>query len=52
VPASRPALGAALAAFALDKALYEVRYEIDNRPTWVEVPLRGLERLRAGRAGS
>ena len=52
VPASRPALGAALAAFALDKALYEVRYEIDNRPTWVEVPLRGLERLRAGRAWS
>jgi len=52
VPASRPALGAALAAFALDKALYEVRYEIDNRPTWIEVPLRGLERLRAGRAWS
>jgi trehalose synthase-fused probable maltokinase len=52
VPASRPARGAALAAFALNKALYEVRYEIDNRPTWAEVPLRGLERLRAGRAWS
>jgi maltose alpha-D-glucosyltransferase/alpha-amylase len=50
VPVSRPALGAALAAFALDKALYEVRYEIDNRPAWIEVPLRGLERLRAARA--
>lgn len=48
VPAARPALARALAPFALDKALYEVRYEIDHRPAWVEVPLRGLDRLRAG----
>ena len=31
--------------FTLEKALYEVRYELDNRPTWVTVPLRGLLRL-------
>ncbi|OGL08998.1 MAG: hypothetical protein A3I17_00770 [Candidatus Rokubacteria bacterium RIFCSPLOWO2_02_FULL_72_37] len=48
VPATRPALARALAPFALDRALYEVRYEIDHRPAWVDVPLRGLERLRAG----
>jgi len=45
LPASRPALEQALAAFELDKALYEVRYEIDHRPAWVGVPLRGLRRL-------
>ncbi|MHB1567424.1 MAG: maltose alpha-D-glucosyltransferase [Acidiferrobacter sp.] len=26
----------------LEKALYELRYEINNRPTWIHVPLRGL----------
>ena len=31
--------------FTLEKALYEVRYELDNRPTWVTVPIRGLLRL-------
>ena len=45
LPASRPALDRALTVFELDKALYEVRYEIDHRPAWVSVPLRGLHRL-------
>jgi maltose alpha-D-glucosyltransferase/alpha-amylase len=31
--------------FSLEKALYELRYELDNRPTWVDVPLRGLLEL-------
>jgi trehalose synthase-fused probable maltokinase len=48
VPASRAALARALTPFALAKALYEVRYEIDHRPAWVAIPLRGLHRLRAG----
>ena len=30
-----------LALFELEKALYELRYELDNRPDWVHVPLRG-----------
>jgi maltose alpha-D-glucosyltransferase/alpha-amylase len=31
--------------FELEKALYELRYEIDNRPDWVGVPLSGLASL-------
>jgi maltose alpha-D-glucosyltransferase/alpha-amylase len=31
--------------FLLEKALYEVVYELDNRPTWVHVPLAGLVQL-------
>jgi trehalose synthase-fused probable maltokinase len=32
----------ALAAWELDKALYEIAYEARNRPEWIELPLRGL----------
>ena len=28
--------------FVLEKALYEVNYELNNRPDWVEIPLRGI----------
>src|SRR5258708_36534235 len=28
--------------FELEKALYELRYEIGNRPTWVGIPLQGI----------
>ena len=27
---------------SIEKALYELRYELNNRPDWVEVPLRGI----------
>jgi trehalose synthase-fused probable maltokinase len=33
-----------LEAFLIEKACYEVRYEADNRPDWVWVPLDALER--------
>jgi predicted trehalose synthase len=33
-----------LAAFELEKALYEVRYEAGNRPDWLWLPLAALER--------
>jgi maltose alpha-D-glucosyltransferase/alpha-amylase len=28
--------------FVLEKAIYELGYELNNRPDWVQVPLRGL----------
>ncbi|MCW5983050.1 MAG: maltose alpha-D-glucosyltransferase [Bryobacteraceae bacterium] len=31
-----------LDAFLLDKALYEIHYELNNRPDWVRIPLVGL----------
>ena len=31
-----------LDAFLLEKVLYELRYELNNRPDWVAIPLRGL----------
>jgi len=38
-----------IALFQLEKALYELRYEINNRPGWVQVPLQGiLTLMRAG----
>jgi len=36
---------AILNAMLIEKALYEARYELDNRPDWVSIPLRGLRRL-------
>jgi maltose alpha-D-glucosyltransferase/alpha-amylase len=34
----------------VEKALYELDYELNNRPSWIGMPLAGLERLLALRA--
>jgi maltose alpha-D-glucosyltransferase/alpha-amylase len=34
-----------LSAFILDKALYELAYELNNRPDWVRIPLIGMRKL-------
>ena len=44
-PAEPREESALLDAFVLDKALYELAYELDNRPDWVAVPLGALETL-------
>jgi maltose alpha-D-glucosyltransferase/alpha-amylase len=31
--------------FALEKALYEVRYELGNRPDWAVIAIRSLNAL-------
>lgn len=40
-----------LGVLVLEKALYEVRYEADNRPDWLWLPLAALERLAADTVG-
>ena len=34
-----------LAVFELEKAVYELRYELNNRPDWVKIPVAGIVRL-------
>jgi maltokinase len=45
IPPSEDAMIAACAAFELEKACYELRYERDNRPDWVAIPLAGIRRI-------
>jgi maltose alpha-D-glucosyltransferase/alpha-amylase len=42
VPAARTERDALLELFVLDKALYELNYELNNRPDWARIPLRGI----------
>ncbi len=45
LPASRDDLDTLLDAFLLEKAVYELRYEVANRPDWVPIPLQGVRQL-------
>ena len=47
MPSRRDGVDVLLQAFVLDKALYELGYELNNRPDWVHIPLAGLVRLRS-----
>ena len=45
LPAGQVAMDRLLAVFELEKAVYELRYELDNRPDWVGIPVTGIQRL-------
>ena len=34
-----------LSIFELERAIYELRYELNNRPAWVGIPVAGIRRL-------
>jgi maltokinase len=34
-----------LSLFELEKAVYELQYELDNRPDWVSIPVAGITRI-------
>jgi maltose alpha-D-glucosyltransferase/alpha-amylase len=42
VPAERKDFDALLKIYMLDKALYELVYELNNRPAWIRIPLHGI----------
>lgn len=48
VPAARGDLETLLEVFYLEKAVYEVAYEMNNRPTWLSIPLSGILRQITG----
>jgi maltose alpha-D-glucosyltransferase/alpha-amylase len=50
LPASEQELRILLDVYVTDKALYEILYELNNRPDWVRIPLAGIQRL-LGKAG-
>jgi maltose alpha-D-glucosyltransferase / alpha-amylase len=47
IPSNRTDLDLLLHTFIVDKAVYELAYELNNRPEWVHIPLSGLLRLRS-----
>ncbi|MDX1600630.1 MAG: maltose alpha-D-glucosyltransferase [Anaerolineales bacterium] len=50
LPEDQDTLRIMLRAYLLDKAVYEINYEMNNRPEWLDVPLRGLIGLLNGSA--
>jgi maltose alpha-D-glucosyltransferase/alpha-amylase len=48
VPGRREELRVLLGALLLEKAVYELSYELNNRPDWVGIPLRGIRQLLGG----
>jgi maltose alpha-D-glucosyltransferase/alpha-amylase len=45
VPADRAELAALLDAYLLEKAIYELAYELNHRPGWVRIPLAGIRQI-------
>jgi trehalose synthase-fused probable maltokinase len=45
LPVGEEAMARLLAIFELEKAVYELRYELDNRPDWISIPAAGILRL-------
>lgn len=45
LPAGAAATANLLSIFELEKAVYELRYELNHRPDWVAIPVAGIRRL-------
>jgi maltose alpha-D-glucosyltransferase/alpha-amylase len=48
LPSTRDEARVLLDAHLMEKALYEIAYELNNRPEWVRIPLRGVLDLLHG----
>ena len=45
LPSGEQAIARLLMIFELEKAVYELRYELGNRPDWVSIPVAGIVRM-------
>ena len=45
IPKEREELDILLKAFILEKSVYELGYELNNRPEWILIPLKGIKYL-------
>lgn len=45
IPQTRAELDVLMTTFLLEKAIYELNYEMNNRPDWVIIPLNGIKAL-------
>jgi trehalose synthase-fused probable maltokinase len=45
LPSGQAAIDRLLSVYELEKSVYELRYELDNRPDWVPIPVAGIQRL-------
>lgn len=50
LPESREELVLLLQVSILEKAVYEISYELNNRPDWLEIPLRGILEILEARS--
>jgi trehalose synthase-fused probable maltokinase len=51
LPPTRDERQGLLDAYLLEKAVYELGYELNNRPDWVRIPLQGIRQLWAAAQG-
>jgi maltose alpha-D-glucosyltransferase/alpha-amylase len=52
LPANREELNILLNVYLLEKALYELGYELNNRPDWMRIPLIGIFQLLSPEAAA
>ena len=45
IPHNSEDLQIMIEAYLLDKAVYEIGYELNNRPSWVVIPVRGIKHI-------
>jgi maltose alpha-D-glucosyltransferase/alpha-amylase len=45
IPSDKTDLEVLMTTFLLEKSIYELNYELNNRPDWVLIPLRGIQSI-------
>ncbi|HZG01886.1 MAG TPA: hypothetical protein VEY71_12850, partial [Chitinophagales bacterium] len=45
IPTNKEDLDVMLQTYLLEKAIYELNYELNNRPDWVLIPIRGIKAI-------